>query len=54
MELIELGVNELVGYDIRKIISASNKLDNFPNLDEYPYGCGNTSEIIINSMLNFA
>ena len=52
VELIELGVNELVGYDIEKIISASNKLDNFPKLDVYPYGSGNTSEIIINSMLN--
>ncbi|MFT4645891.1 MAG: UDP-GlcNAc3NAcA epimerase [Planctomycetota bacterium] len=53
VELIELGVNELVGYDIEKIISASNKLDNFPKLDVYPYGHGNTSEIVINTMLNF-
>lgn len=53
VELIELGVNELVGYDIEKIISASNKLDNFPKLDVYPYGHGDTSEIVINTMLNF-
>lgn len=53
VELIELGVNELVGYDIEKIISASNKLDNFSKLDVYPYGHGNTSEIVINTMLNF-
>lgn len=53
MELIELGVNKLVGYDIEKIISASNKLDRFPKLDVYPYGHGDTSEIIIDNMLNF-
>lgn len=53
LELIELGVNELVGYDIEKIISASNKLDNFPKLNVYPYGNGNTSEIVINTMSNF-
>jgi UDP-GlcNAc3NAcA epimerase len=53
VELIELGVNQLVGYDTGKIVSASKKIYDFPKLDVYPYGKGNTSEIIINTMLNF-
>lgn len=53
VELVELGVNELVGYDIEKIILASSKLDNFPKLNVNPYGQSNTSEIVISSMLNF-
>ena len=51
--LLESGNSILVGYDTNKIITEYNKTENFkptPNL----FGDGNTSEHIINSIINYS
>ena len=53
IKLLEYGNCILVGYDTNKIISEFNKTENFksvPNL----FGDGNTSEQIINSIINYS
>ncbi len=53
VELLRSGNSVLIGYDTNKIISEYNKTRNFystPNL----FGDGNTSEQIINSIINYS
>ena len=52
VELLKSGNSILIGYDTNKIITEYNKTENFnptPNL----FGNGNTSEQIINSIINY-
>ena len=53
IELLESGNSILIGYDTNKIITEYNKIENFkpaPNL----FGDGNTSEQILNSIINYS
>ena len=52
IELLQTGNSKLVGYDTNKILSEYCSSTNFIPCDNF-YGNGNTSELIINSLINY-
>ena len=52
IELLQTGNSRLVGYDTNKILSEYCSSTNFIPCDNF-YGNGNTSELIINSLINY-
>ena len=53
IELLQTGNSKLVGYDTNKILSEYCSSTNFIPCDNF-YGNGNTSKLIINSIINYS
>lgn len=54
VELIEIGANTLVGANREKILDAYSNLKDMPKNEQYLYGTGNASLIIVNEIKNLS